>query len=127
MQPFLLIISLMAITAVFKSYPTYGDVGLYMSLLPTMSYLSPYMKQSFLVANSFIATTILGPVLYQLWIYNGSANANFFFAITLVFGTAQIFLITDLLFAYVKREFFLKKGLEWQRGNEEPKPLLLLQ
>jgi len=127
-QPFLLIISLMAITAVFKSYPTYGDVGLYMSLLPTMSYLSPYMKQSFLVANSFIATTILGPVLYQLWIYNGSANANFFFAITLVFGTAQIFLITDLLFAYVKREFFLKKGLEWQRsGNEEPKPLLLLQ
>ena len=108
MQPFLLIISLMAITAVFKSYPTYGDVGLYMSLLPTMSYLSPYMKQSFLVANSFIATTILGPVLYQLWIYNGSANANFFFAITLVFGTAQIFLITDLLFAYVKREFFLK-------------------
>ena len=41
----------------------------------------------------FLATTALGPILYHLWIYNGSANANYFFAINLVFGTAQIFLV----------------------------------
>ncbi len=26
----------------------------------------------------------LNSILFQLWIYNGSANANYFFAITLV-------------------------------------------
>ena len=66
----------------------------------------------FIVVNTLVATTILGPVLYQLWIYNGSANANFFFAITLVFSTAQIFLVTDLLFAQVKREFYLLSGFK---------------
>ena len=46
-----------------------------------------------------IATTVLAPILWQLWIYNNSANANYYFAINLLFSTAQIFLITDLLFA----------------------------
>ncbi len=110
--------SLLALTAVFKSYPSYGDVGFYTALLPTVGYLLPYMKQNFIVANMFLATTILGPIMYQLWIYNGSANANFFFAITLVFGTAQIFLITDILFAYVKREFYLNKGFKALKPTE---------
>ena len=98
-----------------------------MALLPTAKYLFPYMKQNFLVVNTFIATTILGPVLYQLWIYNGSANANFFFAITLVFGTAQIFLITDLLFAYVKREFYLVTGYKHLVPTDKGGPTILLQ
>jgi hypothetical protein len=66
--------------------------------------------------------------LLQLWIYNGSANANYFFAITLVFGTAQIFLITDILFAYVKREFYLLNGYKAiktaSNGKDEVKLVL---
>ena len=85
------------------------------------------MKQSFIVANTLVATTILGPVLYQLWIYNGSANANFFFAITLVFSTAQIFLVTDLLFAHVKREFYLISGFKAIKPNDQGGPQILLQ
>jgi len=126
-QPFLLSLSLIALTAIFKSYPSYGDVGFYIALLPTVSYLFPYMKQSFIVANTLVATTILGPVLYQLWIYNGSANANFFFAITLVFSTAQIFLVTDLLFAHVKREFYLISGFKAIKPNDQGGPQILLQ
>jgi phosphatidylinositol glycan class U len=57
-----------------------------------------------------MATTLLAPLAWQLWIYNNSANANYYFAINLVFSTAQIFLITDLLFAYLKRDFYLKHG-----------------
>ena len=72
-----------------------------------------------------LATTLLAPIAWQLWIYNNSANANYYFAINLVYSTAQIFLITDLLFAQVplagprtdhnnylqvKREFYLTKG-----------------
>lgn len=123
----MLALSLIALTAVFKSYPSYGDVGFYMALLPTMSYLFPYMKQNFIVINTFIATTILGPILYQLWIYNGSANANYFFAITLVFGTAQIFLVTDLLFAHIKREFYLKTGFKALKHDDKNGPIILLQ
>ncbi len=126
-QPFVLTLSLIALTAIFKSYPCYGDVGFYMALLPTIGHLFPYMKQSFIVANTFIATTILGPVLFQLWIYNGSANANFYFAITLVFGAAQIFLVTDLLFAQVKRDFYLSNGFKSIKPNDKGGPAILLQ
>ena len=51
-------------------------------------------------------------MMHQMWIYNGSANSNYFFAINLVFGVAQILLVTDLLFAQTKREFYLKHGFK---------------
>lgn len=120
-QPYILTLSLIALMAIFKSYPTYGDVGFYLALLPTVGYLFPYMKQTFIVANMFVATTILGPIVYQLWIYNGSANANYFFAINLVFGSAQIFLVTDILFAHVKREFYLRSGFKALKPSGDAK------
>lgn len=70
----------------------------------------PVMQQKFIVGCAFIITSALGPTVWHLWIYSGSANANFYFGVTLSFATAQIFLITDLLFAYIKREFTLKHG-----------------
>ena len=87
------------------------------------------IPQTFVVFVMFVASTVLGPILYHLWIYSGSANANYFFAINLVFGTAQIFLLTDLLFAYIKREFYLKNGYKelrksHEKGQEGPKLIL---
>ena len=125
-HPFLLAWTLIALTAIFKSYPCYGDVGLYLALLPVLAHLFPYMKQMFIVGNMFLASTVLGPVLYQMWIYNGSANSNYFFAINLVFGTAQIFLVTDLLFAQIKRDFYLKDGFKALQPTGDPKKDLKL-
>ena len=125
-HPFLLAWTLIALTAIFKSYPSYGDVGLYLALLPILAHLFPYMKQMFIVGNMFLAATVLGPVLYQMWIYNGSANSNYFFAINLVFGTAQIFLVTDLLFAQIKREFYLKNGFKALQPTGDPQKDLKL-
>lgn len=68
------------------------------------------IQQGFLVACTFYVTTALAPTVWYLWIYSGSANANFYFGVTLAFATAQIFLITDILFAYIKREFTLYCG-----------------
>lgn len=62
--------------------------------------------------------------LWHLWIYAGSANANFYFGATLAFCTGQIFLITDLLFAYVKREFCLYHGQKIMIDGEEARILL---
>ncbi|XP_071538949.1 phosphatidylinositol glycan anchor biosynthesis class U protein [Panulirus ornatus] len=109
-DPVLLAAALIAFTAVFRSYPALGDVGLYMALLPMWKHLYPFMRQTFIVGCMFVATSVLGPIMYNLWIFNGSANANFYFAVTLAFNTAQIFLVTDLLFAHVKREYHLIHG-----------------
>jgi len=123
-KPFLLAWSLIALTSIFKSYPCYGDVGLYLAVLPVLRHLFPYMKQVFIAGNMFVAATVLGPIMYQMWIYNGSANSNYFFAINLVFGVAQILLVTDLLFAQTKREFYLKNGFKdlQPRPEDDGKP-----
>ncbi|XP_030031630.2 phosphatidylinositol glycan anchor biosynthesis class U protein [Manduca sexta] len=109
-EPLLLITVLLALSTVFRSYPCIGDVGFYMAFIPLWRHLFSFMQQKFIVACAFIITSALGPTVWHLWIYSGSANANFFFGVTLSFATAQIFLITDLLFAYIKREFTLRNG-----------------
>jgi len=109
-DPMLLATSLLSLTATFKSYPCLGDVGFVLALLPCWKHLFNYIQQGFLVGCSFFVTTALAPTVWYLWIYSGSANANFYFGVTLAFATAQIFLITDILFAYIKREFTLIYG-----------------
>lgn len=83
------------------------------------------MIQTFLIAGILVATTVLAPILWQLWIYNNSANANYYFAINLLFSTAQIFLITDLLFAQVKRDFYLKEGYSVTEVEKDGKKYIL--
>uniref|UniRef100_A0A146L6N0 Phosphatidylinositol glycan anchor biosynthesis class U protein n=1 Tax=Lygus hesperus TaxID=30085 RepID=A0A146L6N0_LYGHE len=127
-DPMLLATSLTALIAIFKSYPCLGDVGFYMALLPMWKHLFnskavvPDMQQSFVILCALVITSVLGPTVWHLWIYSRSANANFYFGVTLAFATAQIFLITDVLFAYIKREFTLKHGII----NEEQKAKLRL-
>ncbi|XP_050666272.1 phosphatidylinositol glycan anchor biosynthesis class U protein [Leptidea sinapis] len=109
-EPMLLATVLITLSAIFRSYPCIGDVGFYLALLPMWKPLFSFMQQKFIAGCAFIITSALGPTVWHLWIYSGSANANFFFGVTLSFATAQIFLITDLMFAYLKREFTLKHG-----------------
>ncbi|XP_037801064.1 phosphatidylinositol glycan anchor biosynthesis class U protein-like [Penaeus monodon] len=123
-DPVLLATALLAFTAVFRSYPALGDVGIYLSLLPMWKHLYPFMRQTFIVGCMFVATSVLGPIMYNLWIFSGSANANFYFAVTLAFNTAQIFLVTDLLFAHVKREYHLIHGSKME-VDEVPARLIL--
>lgn len=62
------------------------------------------MRYNFLTANLFIYASCLGPVFYHLWIYAGSGNANFFYAITLVFAVGQGVLLGDAMFALLRRD-----------------------
>lgn len=77
------------------------------------------MSHNFIVVATLLVTTVLAPVVWHLWIYSRSANANFYFGVTLVFSTAQIFLITDLFFANIKREFCLRNGLTFNLDGKE--------
>ncbi|XP_050441765.1 phosphatidylinositol glycan anchor biosynthesis class U protein [Adelges cooleyi] len=123
-DPLLLATSLLALTAVFKSYPSIGDVGFYLSLLPMHRHNFYFMQQAFIVACFFVGCTVFAPTVWHLWIYSRSANANFYFGVTLAFATTQIFLITDLLFAYIKREFAMKHGMKRKINGKEARLML---
>lgn len=118
-QPFLLTVAIIFLITIFKSYPSIGDVGFSLSLLPCFIHLYSYTQQSFLVGVILLISSSLAPVLWHLWIYCNSANANFYFGVTLAFAIGQIFLLTDLLFAQVKRDFILKNGNERKIKGEE--------
>ncbi|XP_060832375.1 phosphatidylinositol glycan anchor biosynthesis class U protein [Bombus pascuorum] len=110
-DPMLLAFSYLAITAIFKSYPCIGDVGFYISLLPLWKHLFQYTQQGFIVGSFMLFCTVFAPTVWYQWIYSRSANANFYFGVTLAFAIAQIFLLTDILFASVKHEFAVRHGI----------------
>ncbi|XP_064539061.1 phosphatidylinositol glycan anchor biosynthesis class U protein [Drosophila montana] len=123
-EPLLLATVLVSLMAVFRAYPSLGDVGFYLALLPLWRRCWKFMAHGFVVFTFFLITLSMMGALWHLWIYAGSANANFYFGATLAFCTGQIFLITDLLFAHVKREFCLYNGQKIMIDGEEARILL---
>ncbi|XP_051835119.1 phosphatidylinositol glycan anchor biosynthesis class U protein isoform X3 [Antechinus flavipes] len=79
-----------AVISIFKSYPTVGDVALYLAFLPVWSHLYRFLRNIFFLSCVMIVCSLLFPVLWHLWIYAGSANSNFYYAITLTFNVGQV-------------------------------------
>ncbi|XP_076277802.1 phosphatidylinositol glycan anchor biosynthesis class U [Lasioglossum baleicum] len=123
-DPMLLAFSYLAIAAIFKSYPCIGDVGFYISLLPLWKHLFQYTQQGFIVGCFMLFCTVFAPTVWYQWIYSRSANANFYFGVTLAFAIAQIFLLTDILFASVKHEFAIRHGINKDVSGSKTKLLL---
>jgi GPI-anchor transamidase subunit U len=69
------------------------------------------MRNVYFICVAMLFCSILAPLFYDLWIYAGSGNSNFFYAITLVIGLSQVTLAIDFTFAYLRRE--------WERANPE--------
>ncbi|XP_060775168.1 phosphatidylinositol glycan anchor biosynthesis class U protein [Neoarius graeffei] len=124
-HPVFLIFMQIAIISIFKSYPTVGDIALYMAFLPAWSYLYRFLRNIFLVSCILLACSVLFPVLWHLWIYAGSANSNFYYAITLLFNVGQILLMSDYFYAYLRREHHLSQGLYLQRKDGSEATLVL--
>ena len=110
--------------AVLKSYPSVGDTSLYISMLPMLSYLFPLMRNILVYSCMLLASTVLAPVMFYLWLGSGGGNANFYFAITLVNAVGQIFLIVDVLYASLKREFIKKNGADIPMSKSGKVPAL---
>jgi len=78
------------------------------------------MTYPFYTLNFFLYSISFEPLMYNLWIWQGTGNANFLFIINLIFNIAQILLITDTIHAYLKREHerhypeFRGKELAWK-------------
>jgi phosphatidylinositol glycan class U len=67
------------------------------------------MRYTFLASAVILYATFLGPAFYYLWIYAGSGNANFFYAITLVWSLGLSVIIGDLLYAALRDELDVER------------------
>lgn len=71
--------------------------------------LSTVMRYTFLATSIILYSSLLGPAFYHLWIYAGSGNANFFYAITLVWSLGLAMLVGDMLFAVLRDEWEVER------------------
>ncbi|KAI9899015.1 hypothetical protein N3K66_005476 [Trichothecium roseum] len=104
-QPLAVLTILLGVFSIFKPYPSIADTGLFLSMLLTHNHIFPLMRYGFVACSTLLYAICLGPAFYHLWIYAGSGNANFFYAITLVWSLAQSLLVTDLAFAVLRDEW----------------------
>ena len=127
-QPLFVITTLLGIFAIFKPYPSISDTSLYFALLPMYRHLFPrknfsqtflvrkhtefclvVMRYSFFTTATILYATLLGPAFYYLWIYAGSGNANFFYAITLVWSLGLSVVVADSLYAALRDEWEVER------------------
>lgn len=90
----------------------YASVGLY--VCGTDADLRYPMVTSML----FLYSTLLFPVFHYLWLYTGSANANFFYAINLVQGLGLGSLLLDSVWAWGRERWELERKQE--QGTSQP-------
>ena len=62
-------------------------------------------RYGFLVTNIYLYSSVLAPIFWHLWLYAGSGNANFFYAITLVYNLGSVLLLIDMIFSVLRRDY----------------------
>jgi phosphatidylinositol glycan class U len=67
------------------------------------------MRYTFLALATIMYASTLGPAFYYLWIYAGSGNANFFYAITLVWSLGLSIIVGDSLYAALRDELDVER------------------
>ena len=108
-QPLFVLTMVLGIFAIFKPYPSISDASLFLAMLPLYRHVFPLMKYTFVESSIVLYATFLGPAFYYLWIYAGSGNANFFYAITLVWSLGWSLLLADVLFAVLRDEWEVER------------------
>lgn len=108
-QPLVVLTLLLGIFSIFKPYPSISDASLFLAMLPLFRHIFPLMRYTFVGTSTILYATFLGPAFYHLWIYAGSGNANFFYAITLVWSLGQSLLVSDLTFAVLRDEWEVER------------------
>ncbi|KAL8707788.1 MAG: hypothetical protein Q9220_007240 [cf. Caloplaca sp. 1 TL-2023] len=108
-QPLFVLMTLIGIFAIFQPYPSIADASLYFAFLPLYSHVFPLMRYAFFAFATILYATLLGPAFYYLWIYAGSGNANFFYAITLVWSLGLSIIVGECMFAVLRDEWEVER------------------
>ncbi|CAD6983977.1 unnamed protein product [Tilletia controversa] len=103
-DPLFALTALAGIFAVFQSYPTVADAGLFWGLLSLHPEIFPYLRHPLVTTLLLTYATLLLPIFHTLWLgpgsRSGSGNANFFYAITLVWGLGGQAAVLDACWAW---------------------------
>lgn len=99
------------ITFMFKPYACVGDLVPCMVLLPLLQQQLQSLKLKMFLVNSFVLLLVLGPAMWHQWVVLDSANANFFYSITLLLGVwCTVFLMQMLRLTVLLDRWLAGKG-----------------
>ncbi|DBA75512.1 hypothetical protein WJX77_011250 [Trebouxia sp. C0004] len=98
-QPLLLFLCQCIVNSMLKPYPTAADAAQFMALLPLFPHLLLQLPSVAFTATSLLLLVYLGPTMWYLWMDLGTGNANFYYAITLLWSAWQAMLLLQLLSA----------------------------
>ncbi|KII92631.1 hypothetical protein PLICRDRAFT_89199 [Plicaturopsis crispa FD-325 SS-3] len=98
-DPLYAVFVLLGVLATFKAYPTLADPGLFLSMIALFPETYPYLRHPLVTALLHLHSSLLLPLFHHLWLAQGTGNANFFYASTLVFGVANGFALIDCVYA----------------------------
>ncbi|GMN32303.1 hypothetical protein TIFTF001_003610 [Ficus carica] len=112
-RPLFLAFVYIAISSMFKSYPSVGDSALYLGLLGLfVNELAGKlidMQFSFFLFCVYVGVSLLSPVMHNLWIWRGTGNANFYFATAMAYACLQIILVVESVSAMLNYDRKLTK------------------
>ncbi|KAI9291435.1 PIG-U-domain-containing protein [Neoconidiobolus thromboides FSU 785] len=104
-QPMFVLLLQLIINSIFKSYPSIADLCFYLPFLILFKDLLKYLTQIKVISLTIIISLLFSPILWLGWIESHTANANFYYGVTIAYSIAQCFLVSDILLAYRKFEF----------------------
>ncbi|KAF8739983.1 GPI transamidase subunit PIG-U, partial [Rhizoctonia solani] len=111
-DPFYAAYLLLGISATLKSYPTLADPGLFISLISLFPETFAYMRHPLPTFLLHLHSALLMPLASHLWLSQGTGNANFLYAATLVFGLANLAMVVDAVWAGLRAAFVTEEGEE---------------
>ncbi|EGW32160.1 uncharacterized protein SPAPADRAFT_61244 [Spathaspora passalidarum NRRL Y-27907] len=96
-----------------KSYPTIGDLGFGLSILPIFKVtIFPYCRYTYVIGLTMLISLLLFPIFYYCWIVLGTGNSNFFYSISLIWGVVHVLIILDLLWGKLVYDYSLDNKIE---------------
>ncbi|PRT53388.1 GPI transamidase component GAB1 [Wickerhamiella sorbophila] len=104
-EPLFVISAVVGLLAIFKPYPEVADIGLFLTLLALNKRVVGLMRYRLVVILGLLYVSALAPTFYNLWVYRGSGNANFFYAITLVYTLTVALALSDAIWAAVRLDY----------------------
>ncbi|KAG2440117.1 hypothetical protein HXX76_004231 [Chlamydomonas incerta] len=93
----LFIVQLLAL-GLLRPYPSVADLGLAAALLPLLArQQGGALRLPLLLPAGLLLLGVLGPAMLAMWLQAESANSNFFYSITLLYGAWQVLLLGQVL------------------------------
>ncbi|KAF9016368.1 PIG-U-domain-containing protein, partial [Hymenopellis radicata] len=90
---------LVGVLGVFKAYPTLSDPGIFLSMISLFPETYAFMRHPIVTSLLHLHAALLLPLFHQLWLVQGTGNANFFYASTLVFACANGAALVDCVWS----------------------------